>query len=124
VRTRAPRHASEDEQYRQLRRQLLPGVCVVCPAMHEAERRLLAEGVTLAKPLVLVCERTATELNHRRKRSSAGALANPANVEPCCHAGNMAVEEWPEIAKEAGCVIRSDSPEWDELGARAWRLAQ
>lgn len=117
MRARAKRHASEDQAYRDLRARLLGGPCEVCPAMHAAAARL-------ERTITLVCAGRSTELNHRRKRSSAGALANPDNVQPCCHAGNQAVEHWPEVAHEAGTVVREDDPEWDALGARAWRLAQ
>lgn len=117
MRARAPRHASEDQAYRDLRQQLLGGACELCTLMFEAARRL-------GRPLRLSCGGRASELHHRRKRSSAGALANRDNVVPCCHDGNQAVEAEPAIAREAGLVVREGDPEWDALSSRAWRLAQ
>ena len=58
---------------------------------------------------------------HLRKRSSAGALANPANVVPVCHACNMAIEDHPAAARAAGLVVREGDPEWEALSARTWR---
>lgn len=91
--------------------------------MLEAAEKLLAEG-TIDRPLRLACGGAATELHHRRKRSSAGSLANPDNVLPSCHDGNMAVEAHGVVAKEAGVVVRPGHPEWDSLSARAWRLRE
>lgn len=117
MRNRAPARANEDRAYRALRDWLLPGTCELCPRMHAAARHL-------GEPLHLECGQRATELHHRRKRSSAGALAHPDNVVPCCHDGNMAVEDHPTIALHAGLVIREGHPDWDRLSARAWRKAQ
>ena len=90
--------------------------------MHAAAADLLATG-QIQRPLALRCGGRATELHHRRKRSSAGAKANPANVVPSCHDGNMAVEDHPLVARAAGMVVREGDAEWDALSTRAWRLA-
>lgn len=113
MRRRAPRHADEDRAYRELRARLIPGPCEVCP-------QLIAAGVEIS------CDGLAHELHHRRKRSSSGALANRANVVVCCHTANMAMEDRAEVipvAEQLGLVVREGHPEWDELSARAWRLA-
>lgn len=123
MRRRSPRHADEDEAYRQLRAQLLGQPCQVCPPLLEAARQMLERGA-ITRPLELTCGGRSTECHHRRKRSSAGALAEPANVVASCHDGNMAVEAHPLVALEAGLVVREGHPEWDALSARTWRLAQ
>lgn len=110
MRRRSPNRASEDEAYAALRHELIPGRCQVCP-------RLAQHG------LVIECAGTGYELHHRRKRSSAGALANRDNVLVSCHDGNMAVEDHPTIARAAGLVIREGDDEWEALSARAWRKA-
>lgn len=69
------------------------------------------------------CTFVATELHHLRKRSSAGALCNPANVRTVCHECNMDIEDRPEAAEAAGLVVREVHPEWEALSARAWRKA-
>lgn len=120
----ADRRATENEEYEQLRRRLLPGPCQVCAALLDADAELAAEGVELPARVSLSCTRDATELHHRRKRSSAGALTNPANVLRSCFNGNQAVERYPIQAKHAGLAIRPGHPEWESLSARAWRKAQ
>lgn len=67
------------------------------------------------------CTGIATELHHLRKRSSAGALANPENVLPVCSACNLTVEDHPEEARKAGLVVREGDSQWDALSSRAWR---
>ena len=116
MRRRAPGRASEDEAYQQLRLQLLGGQCMVCPAMHAAAARLEVQ-------LRLVCGGRATELHHRRKRSSSGAIAHPDNVVPSCHDGNMSVEDQPTIARAAGMVLREGDDDWERLCARLCRKA-
>lgn len=113
MKRRADRHADEDEAYRLLRWQLLPGPCLAGPKL--AELNLVLAGR---------CTKDATELHHLRKRSSAGALANPANVVPVCHACNMAIEDYPVAARAAGLVVREGDPEWEALSARSWRQQQ
>ena len=108
MRLRALARQAEDEAYAQLRAELLPGPCGVCP-------RLADHG------LVLPCSGTGHELHHRRKRSSAGALAERRNVVVSCHAGNMAVEDHPGIARDAGLVLREGDPDWAAMSARRWR---
>lgn len=83
-----------------------------------------AAAAALGRELHLVCGRWSTELHHRRKRSSAGALAHEDNVVPCCHDGNMAVEDQPLIAREAGLVVREGDDDWERLSSRAWRKAR
>ena len=62
------------------------------------------------------------QLNDTRgKRSSSGALALRGNVVRVCHACNMAVEAYPEVARKAGLVLREGDPEWEAMSARAWR---
>jgi hypothetical protein len=82
---------------------------------------LIAAAATMDVDLRLRCGRWATEMHHRRKRSSSGALAHPDNVVPSCHDGNMAVEDWPLVARRAGLVLREGDPDWDRLSARTWR---
>lgn len=101
------RRAAEAEEYAALRATLLPAPC--------------GAGLALAKLGLGFCTREATELHHRRKRSSAGALAHPGNVIPVCHSCNMAIEDYPAEARAAGLVVREGDPEWDRLSARAWR---
>lgn len=117
MRRRAPARASEDAAYSALRALLVPGPCEVCPP-------LIAAGLELDRPVRLTCGRIGTELHHRRKRSSSGALANRDNVVVSCHDGNMAVEQYPVQAEHAGLVVREGHPEWDALSARTWRKAQ
>lgn len=123
MRHRAKRHASEDEAYKQLRLQLLGGSCEVCGPMLAASADLVASG-EIAAPIRLRCTRVATEIHHRRKRSSAGALAHRDNATPSCHDGNMAVEHYPLVARAAGMVLREGDPDWERLSSRAWRKAQ
>lgn len=111
VRQVSERRTVEQREYDALRARLLPpGEWVPC----ELGERFASAGFRL-------CTGEATELNHRRKRSAQGALANPANVEPCCHSCNMLTEAEPDVAKELGIVVRPGHPEWDALSARAWR---
>jgi hypothetical protein len=117
VKRRAPARAGEDRAYAALRAELLPGPCEVCAP-------LIAAGEALTEPVRLECAGRATELHHRRKRSSSGALANRDNVVRSCHDGNMAVEHYPVQAEHAGLVVREGHPEWDALSSRTWRLAQ
>lgn len=119
----ADRRAIENEEYEQLRARLLPGPCKVCGPLLAADAELAIEQPDLIRVRVR-CDGTATELHHRRKRSSAGAYTNPANVVPSCHAGNMAVEHYPIHARHAGLAIRPGHPEWEALSARAWRKAK
>lgn len=111
------RRSAEQEDYDQLRHRLLPGPCQVCGPLRAA-------AAELGRPIPLLCAGTAFELHHRRKRSSAGALTNPANVLRSCNTGNLAIEDHPVAAKKAGLVVRPGHPEWEALSARAWRLAQ
>lgn len=119
----SPQRAAERDTYDDLRDRLLRGPCQVCGPLRAAAAELLADG-TIDYEIRLTCGGRATELHHRRKRSSAGALTNPANVLGSCHDGNMAVEAYPLIAKHAGMVVRHGHPEWEALSARAWRKAQ
>ena len=112
VAQRSPKRVTEQAEYDALRDHLLPPGAIVPCAIGP---RFAAEGV-------YCCTEVAAELNHRRKRSSSGALANPANVEVCCHECNMEVERQPRVAEKIGAVIRPGNPEWDALSARAWRL--
>lgn len=107
MKRRADRHADEDEAYRLLRWRLIPGPCEAGPKLQTVN--------------VYDCTHHATELHHLRKRSAAGALANPANVVPVCHACNMAIEDYPVAARAAGLVVREGDPEWEALSARTWR---
>lgn len=109
MRRRSLRHTVEDEAYRLLRDALLPGRCEVCPRW----RRV---GVETG------CNGTGGELHHRRKRSSAGALAHRENVLVSCNRGNLLVEDEPELAYKAGLVLRpEDGAEWEAMSARLWR---
>lgn len=123
MRRRAPARANEDRAYAALRQELLGGACEVCPPLFAAADRLAAQGVLLA-PLQLTCGGRATEIHHRRKRSSSGAIAHRDNCVPSCHDGNMAVEAHPTVAREAAMVLREGDPEWEALSVRAWRKAQ
>lgn len=111
VRQVSDRRTVEQREYDALRARLLPpGEWVPC----ELGERFASAGFRL-------CTGQATELNHRRKRSANGALADPANVERSCHACNMLAESEPEVAHALGIVVREGDPEWDALSARAWR---
>ena len=111
VARQSPKRITEQAEYDALHAELLPpGEFVPCSI-----------GPKFEELGVYCCTGKATELNHRRKRSSSGALANPANVEPSCHACNMEVERRPEMAKVMGSTIRPGHPEWEALSARAWR---
>lgn len=113
MRARARNHRDEDRAYAALRRLLLPGTCQVCARLHAA-------GVPTPHGLD---PHRGTELHHRRKRSSTGALAEPANVLVSCHEGNQLVEAYPVEAHRVDLVVREGDPEWAALGARAWRMA-
>lgn len=91
--------------------------------MNAAAQRMLDAGA-ITTWRTLRCLGRSTELHHRRKRSSAGALAHRDNAVPACHDGNMAVEDHPLVAREARMVLREGDPEWDEFSARTWRKAQ
>ncbi len=105
------KRTGEQRKYDALRARLLPpGEWHPC----ELGERFASAGFRL-------CTGQATELNHRRKRSANGALADPANVERSCHACNMLAESEPEVAHALGIVVREGDPEWDALSARAWR---
>lgn len=108
MRPRSPRHAITDEVYEWLRAVMLPGRCRTCPA--------LAEQIPGYQP----CGGLGTELHHLRKRSSAGAIANPRNVVPTCRAGNRAVEDHPEASHLAGLAIRECCDDYETLGRRVW----
>lgn len=82
-----------------------------------------AAAARLEVPLRLVCGGRATELHHRRKRSSSGAIAHRDNVVPSCHDGNMTVEDQPLVAREAGMVLREGDDDWERFSARLWRKA-
>lgn len=107
---------AENAEYDLLRRDLLkidePWVFVPCAA-----------GELLRQQGVAGCTGRATELHHKRKRSSGGAISNPANVVATCHTCNVyGIEDHPIEAHAAGLVVREDDPEWESLGARAWRM--
>lgn len=109
------RRQSEKSEYDALRRRLLklddPHALVPCAA-----------GPKLAAWGIVGCTVAASELHHLRKRSSSGALCNPANVIVTCHHCNVvSIESFPIEARLAGLVVREGDPLWDSLSARAWR---
>lgn len=123
MRHRSPSKADEDAAYRELRARRIGDPCEVCGPMNAAGQQLLDLG-EIDRWTPLRCGRRSTEMHHRRKRSSAGALAHPDNAVPSCHDGNMAVEDHPLVARAARMVLREGDPEWDEFSARTWRKAR
>lgn len=115
MKRQSARRGVEEREYRELRRELLklddPSALVACEA-----------GQLLAEYGIGGCTGVATELHHVRKRSSAGALCNPANVKTTCHHCNVfGIENHPKEARLAGLVVREGDPQWDALSSRAWR---
>lgn len=116
VKVRATRRISEERAYAKLRAEMLPAND---PKFCEAGWRLAAEGVEVR------CTATATQLHHLRKRSSSGALANPANVVRTCGWCNTeGIEGHPVEAEAAGLVLREGHPDWEAMSAREWRKGQ
>lgn len=66
-------------------------------------------GITVA------CKWRATEVHHRRERSSGGAHCL-RNLLPCCAACHQWIHAHPAKARPLGLLIREGDADWDECG--------
>lgn len=85
--------------------------CEVCPILQAA-------GIPIR------CGGVIGGLHERRKSSSGGSRSAPANTLPACNHGNGFLEDEPALVRErtgTALVVREGDPEFEELGARAWR---
>jgi hypothetical protein len=53
------------------------------------------------------CWGEATEVHERKKRSQGGSLIDPVNLMSACSPCNGWVENFPDLAEELGCVVKS-----------------
>ncbi len=76
----------------------------------------LGRAWVLVDPTYSDCQLHAIGLHELRKRSAGGSLTNPANLRRTCGPCNSRVEDSPDLAHEAGIVVRRDDPSYDALG--------
>jgi hypothetical protein len=119
VRPRTPKRAVEERVYARLRQRIL----------HDQPWCVAGDRIRMKDPGHQCGNgthpgRRATQLHHLRKRSSAGSLTNPDNVEPVCGWCNEWIEDHPNQAHALRLVVRPGDDAWERLGARASRAAR
>jgi hypothetical protein len=95
----------------------LERVPLVAAMLEESRACELGDRIWRVSASYRGCRGEAIGLHELRKRSAGGSLTNRANLLRCCGPCNSWVEDNPRLARNAGLVVRSADPEWDDLGA-------